>query len=152
VSIDSLDVSPDGTQVLFTVLDGKDRADFHSRMEMVRTDGTGGVQYVSDGKSLDLTPCFSPGGDQIAFASDRFGRKLSICTMSTNGAPGVRKITSGDNNDLWPSIDSEPSPHLFYQSMVDTPRTTPLRSPDRRDDPQRSHPGRRYAAADQPPR
>jgi len=120
VSIDSLDVSPDGTQVLYTVLSGKDRASFRSQMEMVHADGTSGVEFVSDGKSLDLTPAFSPGGDQIAFASDRFGRKLSICTMATNGAPGVRKITSGDNNDLWPSIDSEPAPRLFYQSMVDT--------------------------------
>jgi hypothetical protein len=120
VSVDSLDVSPDGTQVLYTVLSGKDRPSFRSRMEMVHADGTSGVEFVSDGKSLDLTPSFSPGGDQIAFASDRFGKKLSICTMSTSGAPGVRKITDGDNNDLWPSIDSEPSPRLFYQSMVDT--------------------------------
>jgi hypothetical protein len=120
ISIDSLDVSPDGTQVLFTVLSGKDRANFHSRMEMVQTNGAAGVQYVSDGESLDLTPSFSPGGDQIAFASDRFGRRLSICTMATNGGLGVRKITSGDNNDLWPSIDLAPTPHLFYQSMVDT--------------------------------
>jgi Tol biopolymer transport system component len=120
VSIDSLDVSPDGTQLLFTVLSGKDRASFRSRMEMVQTSGTAGVEYVSDGQSLDLTPSFSPGGDQIAFSSDRFGRKLSVCTMSANGAGGVRKITNGENNDLWPSIDSQPSPHLFYQSMVDT--------------------------------
>jgi Tol biopolymer transport system component len=120
ISIDSLDVSPDGTQVLFTVISGKTRSDFRGRMEMVHADGSGGVEYVSDGESLDLTPCFSPGGDQIAFASDRFGRRLSICSMATNGALGVRKITSGDNNDLWPSIDSEPSPHLFYESRVDT--------------------------------
>jgi hypothetical protein len=120
MTIDSLDVSPDGTQVLFTILSGKDRPSFRSRMEMVHSDGSGGMEYVSDGESLDLTPSFSPGGDQIAFASDRFGKRLSICTMSTNGALGVRKITSGDNNDLWPSIDSQPAPHLFYQSMVDT--------------------------------
>jgi hypothetical protein len=120
VTVDSLDVSPDGTQVLFTVLSGQTRPNFHSRMEIVHSDGTSGVEYLSDGQSLDLTPSFSPGGDQIAFSSDRFGRKLSICTMATNGAPGIRKITSGDNNDLWPSIDSEPTPYLCYQSMVDT--------------------------------
>jgi Tol biopolymer transport system component len=120
VNIDSLDVSPDGSQVLFTVLSGTDRASFRSRMEIVQTSGAPGVEYVSDGQSLDLTPSFSPGGDEIAFASDRFGRKLSICTMAPNGAGGVRRITNGENNDLWPSIDSEPIPHLFYQSMVDT--------------------------------
>jgi hypothetical protein len=119
-SIDSLDVSPDGTAVLFTILSGKDRASFRSRMEMVQTSGATGVEYVSDGQSLDLTPSFSPGGDEIAFSSDRFGKKLSVCTMAPNGTGGVRKITNGDNNDLWPSIDSQPQPHLFYQSMVDT--------------------------------
>jgi Tol biopolymer transport system component len=106
--------------VIFSVISGKDRNSFHGRLEMVHADGSGGVDYVSDGQSLDLTPSFSPGGDQIAFASDRFGKRLSICMMATNGAPGVKKITSGENNDLWPSIDSQPSPHLYYQSLLDT--------------------------------
>ncbi|MBV8780535.1 MAG: PD40 domain-containing protein, partial [Phycisphaerae bacterium] len=120
VTIDTLDVSPDGSELLYTTLTGKDRGSFHSRLTMVRTDGTGGVDSLSDGRSLDLTPSFSPAGDQIAFASDRFGRRLSICTMSSTGAPGIRQLTSGENNVLWPSIDSEPQPRLFYQSMVDT--------------------------------
>ncbi len=118
--IDTLDVSPDGTTILFTILTGKSRNEFHSQMMSVHTDGTGGADYLTDGKSLDLTPCFSPAGDIVAFASDRFGKKLSICTMATNGAPGVKRLTTGDNNDIWPSIDAEPSPHLFYQSMLDT--------------------------------
>jgi Tol biopolymer transport system component len=106
--------------LLYTVLTGKDRASFRSRMTMVRTDGTGGVDSLSDGRSLDLTPSFSPDGSQIAFASDRFGKRLSICTMSASGAPGTRQLTAGDNNVLWPSIDSEPQPRLFYQAMVDS--------------------------------
>ena len=121
VTIDSLDISPDGTQLLYTVLNaGKDRNSFHSRMMMVRTDGAGGVESVSDGRSLDLTPSFSPDGGQIAFASDRFGKRLSICTMDSKGAPGTRQLTAGDNNALWPSIDSEQQPRLFYQAMVDS--------------------------------
>jgi Tol biopolymer transport system component len=40
--------------------------------------------------------------------------------MSAMGAPGITQLTSGETNDLWPTIDSEPRPRLFYQAFVDT--------------------------------
>jgi Tol biopolymer transport system component len=118
--IDTIALSPDGTRMLFTVIFGKDKQSFRSQMIMVRTDGTGGADYMSDGKSLEITPSFTPGGDEIVFSSNRAGKRMSIWSMSATGLPGIKQLTSGDTNDLWPTIDSDPKPRLFYQAMVDT--------------------------------
>lgn len=123
-SIDTLVVSPDGQRLLFTSLSGKDRSDFRSQMYVVRTDGEAGADLFSDGKSLDLTPAYSPAGDQIVFASNRAGARMSIWQMSADGSRGIEQRTTGDTNDLWPMIDSDPRPRLYYQSMIDN-RTEP---------------------------
>jgi TolB protein len=122
-SIDSLAVSPDGKRVLFTVFAAGETnraGDLRSQIYVVKTDGGGGMELITDGKSLDITPSYSPGGDQILFASNRAGRRLSIWSMPSNGAPGITSLTSDEGNNLWPSMDSDPKPRLFYQSMVDT--------------------------------
>ena len=122
-SIDSLAVSPDGKRVLFTVLTDGDPSrpgDLRSQMYVVNADGSGGMEIITDGKSLDVTPSYSPGGDQILFASNRAGRRLSIWSMPSNGAPGITSLTNDEANNLWPSMDSDPKPRVFYQSMVDT--------------------------------
>lgn len=121
--VDTLAVSPDGGRLLFTTLvagGSGSVGDFRSQMTVIKTDGSGGVDYLSDGKSLDLMPSFSPGGETIVFSSNRAGRRLSVWTMSAVGAPGITNLTSGESNDLWPNLDSEPRPRLFYQSMIDT--------------------------------
>jgi hypothetical protein len=117
--IDTLAVSPDGTQLLFIILNGTDKADFRSQMLAIRTDGSGGADYLNDGRSLEITPSYTPAGDQIVFASNRASRQLKVWEMSATGAPGITQLTSGETNDLWPSIDSDPKPRLYYQAMVD---------------------------------
>jgi len=57
-------------------------------MLVVRTDGTGGADIVSDGKSLDIMPSFSPGGDQIVFSSNRSGSLATVKSSAT--ASGTR--------------------------------------------------------------
>jgi TolB protein len=118
--LDTLSVSPDGTRLLYTLLAGKTPAEFHSQILMIRTDGSGGSQYLTDGRSLEITPAFTPGGDQIVFSSNRAGKHMSVWQMSAAGAPGITQLTRGDTNDLWPSIDSDPKPRLYYQALVDT--------------------------------
>jgi len=118
--IDTLTVSPDGTRLLFTVIYGTTPQTFRSQMIAVHTDGSGGADYLSDGKSLEITPSYTPDGEEVVFSSNRAGRRLSVWAMSATGAPGITQLTSGNTNDLWPTIDSDPKKRLFYQAMVDT--------------------------------
>jgi Tol biopolymer transport system component len=118
--IDTLTLSPDGKTVLFTVLYGRDRKDFRSQIYTIKTDGTGGAAVLTDGKSLELMPSYSPDGKRIVFSSDRAGKRLSIWSIDANGAPGIVNLTSGETNDLWPSLDSDAKQRLFYQSLIDT--------------------------------
>ena len=37
---------------------------FRSQMIAVHTDGSGGADYLSDGKSLEITPSYTPDGEQ----------------------------------------------------------------------------------------
>jgi hypothetical protein len=117
--LDTLTLSPDGSTLLFVVLIGRDPADFRSQFRSVRVDGTGGVQQVSDGRALELMPSYTPDGGQIVFSSNRGGSRLSIWQMSAVGAPGITNLTAGDAYDLWPQVDSDPKPRLFYVRLVD---------------------------------
>ena len=119
-TIGSLAISPDGQNLAFSTLTSKGQDDFHGQIEMIRTDGSGQPVAFGDGKSLDLTPSFSPEGSQIVFASNRGGRRLSIWQVAVSGADSpFTRLTSGRTTDLWPTIDSDPHPRLFYQAMVD---------------------------------
>lgn len=116
----SMSVSPDGGRLVFNVLQGKDKTDFRSVLRVIQTDGSGGTGKLTDGRTLDLTPTFTPGGDQILFSSTRAGKRLQIWSIPADGAGGVTRQTTADTHDLWPSLDSDPKPRLFYQAMVDT--------------------------------
>lgn len=118
--IDTLTVSPDGSQVLFTTLTSSSPAELLSAMTAVRADGSGVTTMFGDGKSLDLTPSYTPDGSQIVFASNRGGRRLSIWEISAAGDPGVTQLTNSEESDLWPMVDSDPKPRLFYEALIDT--------------------------------
>ena len=116
--IDSLAISPDGNRLIFSVLQSRAENDLRSQLMMIRTDGGGGVESFSDGKSLDLHPAFTPDGQHVVFSSNRGGKRQNIWRMSAVGNPGIMQLTNDDNNDLWPSIDA--ARHLFYQAFIDT--------------------------------
>jgi hypothetical protein len=118
--VDTLSVSPDGQWLLFSVVQSRGTGDLSSQVQMVKTDGSGGPVLFGDGRSLDLTPSFTPDGSQIVFASNRGGRHLSIWQLAASGEGGVTQLTSGDTTDLWPTVDSDPKPRLFYQALVDS--------------------------------
>jgi TolB protein len=118
----SVTLSPDGSTLLFTTLstaaDGK--SDFHSQICSVRADGSEERKLITDGKSLDVMPSFTPAGDQIVFSSNRGGRRLNVWRVPATGGVEPTRLTSSESNDLWPMIDSDPRPRLFYQSMIDS--------------------------------
>lgn len=118
--IDSLTISPDGSQILYSVIIKTDRNDPRSQIRSIRIEASGAESQITDGKSLELMPSYSPEGSQILFCSNRAGKSLSIWKMSSRGEPGMTQLTSGDTNDLWPSIDADAKPRLYYQRMVNT--------------------------------
>lgn len=118
--IDSLATSPDGQWLLFTILTGKERASLRSQIHMIKSDGSTGPNLFGDGRSLDLTPSFTSDGMQIVFASNRGGRHMSIWQMAANGEGGITQLTSGDTTDLWPVVDADPKPRLYYEALVDS--------------------------------
>lgn len=118
-TIGSLSISPDGQFLVYTVIGGEG-SEPTSQMYRIRTDGTGGATSLSDGRSLDVTPSFTAAGDRIVFSSNRAGKKLSIWAISATGEGGVTRFTQGDTNDLYPSVDADAKPRLFYQAHIDT--------------------------------
>jgi len=119
-TIDSLVSSPDGQFLAFAVLSGTTKGNFHSQIQIVKADGSAGTNLFGDGRSLDLTPSFTADGANIVFASNRGGRHVSIWQMATTGEGGITQLTSGDSTDLYPTVDSDPKPRLYYQSFIDT--------------------------------
>ena len=138
--IDTLTISPDGANILFTTLSDAS-GELRSQIYTQPTEGTADVKLLSDGRSLEIMPAYTPNGSHIVFASSRGGRKLSIWSMPATGAPVPEELTGGNgggSNDLWPTVDSNPSPRLFYQSLLDgrpDPRlfSTPLGARSRKD-------------------
>lgn len=118
--IDTLAVSPDGQWLAFTTLSGRTRADFRSQIQLVRTDGSGSPRIFGDGNSLDLMPAFMPDGSQLVFSSSRGGKRMSIWQIGASGEGGVTQLTGGDTTDLWPTVDSGPTPRLFYEALIDS--------------------------------
>jgi dipeptidyl aminopeptidase/acylaminoacyl peptidase len=118
-TINSLAMSPDGTQLMFTEVWGTTKDDLRSRILVIKPDGTGGTEQLTDGKALDLFPSFTPAGDQIVFSSNRAGKKLSVWEKSAVGAPGTAQLTSNDEQELWPAVDADPQPRLFYEALLD---------------------------------
>src|SRR5207253_6551103 len=123
--IDSLAISPDGKMLVFNVL--VEKPDFHSLIYVMPTDASAPPQLMNDwgGTSLDITPSFSPDGDQILFSSDRAGNRLIVCSMSAVGGRSIENYTAGETTDLWPNMDSSPKPRIFYEARSDRLLTKP---------------------------
>jgi hypothetical protein len=119
-SIGTLAVNPNGGQLIFTLVSGSSRADMRSQVMSIATSGPTSVDEITDGKSLDVMPAFTPDGMQIVFSSNRAGRRLNVWRKTLDGSIGVEQLTEGDEQDLWPMIDAAPKPRLFYEVMSDS--------------------------------
>jgi hypothetical protein len=118
--IDTVAISPDGQNLVFSILFSRSTEDLRSQLVVVRADGSGGADFFSDSKSLDIMPSYTGGGDEIVYSSNRAGKRLSVWSMSATGVPGITQLTTGDTNDLWPMVDVDPKQRLYYQALVDT--------------------------------
>ena len=121
--VEALAAAPDGSQVVFTTISADADGTLRSQILAQKTDGAGEATEptpLTDGQALEVTPSFTPDGSQLVFASNRAGPMLSIWSMPATGDGGPpQQLTSGEAHDLWPSVDSNPKPRLFYQSLAD---------------------------------
>jgi len=108
--VQGLEVSFDGTRLLFAMRRDKNRDGFH--IFEINADGSG-LRQLSDGNCNDVDPCYLPDG-RIAFCSDRAGwqeyyhqeRSRLIHVMNADGS-GVEQITFNPNQDYEPYVLSD---------------------------------------------
>jgi hypothetical protein len=122
---DAITVSPDGSRVLYTALSASDDGRLKSGLRLLNSDGTPGPTLPGDGKSLDRTPSFTPDGGRVLFSSDRGGAGgVNVWSVPLPGAraganaAGPKQMSTSENATLWPMIDSNPQPRLFYEAVV----------------------------------
>ncbi len=89
--------SPDGQQIIFTSL-----RDGNNEIYLMNADGTG-VKRLTDDPADDFTPAMSPGGDLIAFVSDRDNPAgvNNLYLMHADGT-GIVRLTYGNEIDYDP--------------------------------------------------
>ncbi len=103
--VQGLEVSFDGTKLLFAMRRDSARDGFH--LFEMNTDGTG-LRQITDGNCNDVDPCYLPDG-RIAFDSDRCGwqeyyhqeRSRVLYVMNADGT-GITQITFNPNEDYEP--------------------------------------------------
>lgn len=118
-SIGSLAVSPDGTLLAYTLLTGGQGGELKGQLRLVAADGVPGPEIEPDPQAADLTPTFTPDGASIVFASNRGGGPFVLWTVAASGG-APRRVEGGDSVDVWPSVDSDPNPRVFFQSFLNT--------------------------------
>jgi hypothetical protein len=118
-NIDSYAISPDGRFIVCALLiDTPEGKTPRAKLMLQRTDGTGGVTQLTDGRSLDVTPSFSPAGDRVLFSSDRGGARMHLWSVAVDGQGGAQRLTAGDSDHLWPTLDSAPKPTVYYEARI----------------------------------
>lgn len=86
-------VSPDGTKIVYTKLDGPSVS---GEVWTMNLDGTTKTRLTNNAFE-DWYPQWSKDGTKICFSSDRNGAQFDIYTMNANGTSVVRVTTSGDD-------------------------------------------------------
>ena len=129
--VDALTVAPDGSQILFTTVRTGPDGKLLSRMQLVSPDHIPGPELSTGAsRATELTPSFTPDGQQILFASDRGDKGVGIWSIPVNGGEPTRLTDPAAGAvDLWPCVDSDPRPRLFFESRpADTREPILLRS------------------------
>jgi dipeptidyl aminopeptidase/acylaminoacyl peptidase len=116
--VSEVQLSPDGTQVAYTVtVSDRERDEQTSDIWVSRLDGSGSLQLTNSAAS-DYAPRWSPDGKSLAFISDRdteAGGRIWLLDLR-GGEPRLLADTDGDISDFAFSPDGTA---LVYVSEVD---------------------------------
>jgi len=105
-------ISPDGTKVVFTFFNGKDKDIF-----VIDTDGKNLINLSNDSSFNDEYPEFSPDGKRVVFINN-INNKREIFLVDTNGINLINLSNSPESDDYYPmfSLDCK---KLFFLSNRD---------------------------------
>ncbi|MFN0010255.1 MAG: hypothetical protein ACKVS8_01280 [Phycisphaerales bacterium] len=106
--------SPDGTRIVFAVLEGNDRELYSSSL-----DGADRLRLTTS-PADELTPAWSPrrsAGELITFCSNRDGKRR-VYVMASDGS-NVRRVTHGDDAEYNPEWSFDGSQVTFYREKGD---------------------------------
>jgi Tol biopolymer transport system component len=116
----ALDVSPDGSWIVFT-----QRGPLED-VFIARTDGSG-LRQLTEDAFRDRGPSWSPDGKRIAFYSNRTGR-YELWTIRPDGS-ALEQITEGDKSDFWFPHWSPDGTQIAAPSAIGSHLVTPGGSP-----------------------
>jgi dipeptidyl aminopeptidase/acylaminoacyl peptidase len=119
-AVQNATVSPDGTQVLYTVAQWEpeqDRMERRTRVWKVATSGTAPARQITFGERGDTQPQWSPDGKFISFVSSRGGAeaKSQIYVMHADGGEASKLTDSKENISSYSW--SPDSTRIAYVSM-----------------------------------
>ena len=115
---DAVAVSPDGSLIVCTVLAESAGGSLASRVRLFHADGKAAGSLPDAAGPLDLTPSFTPDGRRLYFSSSRGGGiNVWSAPVSPDG-PAMKQVSASESATLWPSIDSNPQPRLFYEAVT----------------------------------
>jgi Tol biopolymer transport system component len=95
--VSGLDVSPDGTKVLYSSLEDGPSPNLYLK----ELNGASVIRKTS-GRARDIHPRFSPDGKWIAFASNREGN-FDVWIIPAIGAGGMEQVTSSSDDEVHPA-------------------------------------------------
>ena len=103
-NISAVQVSPDGTKLLFTVREAvmtDDRSDYVNQVWVCNSDGTNSIQ-LTKGEKNSSNPRWSPDGKWISFSSARDGKNnLYLLPVSGGESEKITDVKTGVGNYDW---------------------------------------------------
>ena len=107
-------ISPTEEEMAYQALE---KADGDQLMNLWKTPTTGapGMTRLTAGRYYDIEPTYSPGGDDIYFASNRSSRSPKLFRVRADGAGGITRITQSEAEDRWPCVTGD-GETVYYTS------------------------------------
>jgi len=99
-------VSPIGDILVYQILVEETGGTLYSNIWRQNI-GSSATTRVTYGKSVDLSPCFTPDGQYIVFGSNRAAANSTLWRVKVEGTGGLTKITGTSAEDFAPSISPD---------------------------------------------